>query len=1058
MMKKALLLLLLFPGMAVLAHANTKTPAANVTVDTSTFHQNLNSTDDTVQKALVTLDTTAGGGGGNPGGSNNSIQYNNNGVFAGGLMYYVAGNVGIGSPNPTAALDVVGGIKTQGFTLNVGSSLNGKVLLSDANGNGTWQNIPSGSGTVNPGFMNQFAYYATDGTAVNSQPSLYFDSASGNIAIGSTSADQALQVNGAVHASSFIGPGILSGLTANKIPKASNATTLVDSLINEISGNIGIGSSTPGQALDVQGTIRGTNLTVGTLTGILKAAFGNVTTATSGTDYAPATSGTSILKGNNAGGFANAVGGVDYQTPLTFSTGLTNGAGTVVVNTSQSINQLSNLSTNGVVTTTGGTGNLVVVSPGSLGVGLWTQGPVGINTTSNVGIGSTTPIQALDVNGTIRTTSMVTTGNVGVGTSTALNQTLTVQGNIALQGGASPSYITGSNFGIGSTNPGQAIDIQGTLRTTGFILSTGAVSGYILETNSVGVGTWVTAPTSGGTPGGSASQLQFNNSGVFGGVSGSGVAGNNVGIGSVNPEYGLVVGANGVKVVGSNPSSFSTNVGINSTNPGQWLDIQGTARMLGFQMNVGSSLNGKVLTSDANGNGSWSAAGGSGTVTTVSVVTANGISGSVANATTTPAITLTPFLTSAGINWQDVNLFKTISGGINWQDLRQVVQNVNINWPDINSGASIGKGAVNWNDISGFIPGAVLTAIDTNSANWNNTILIKSGNVGVGSAAPGQKFDVNGTVRATNFSGAGTSLTGTASSLSIGGNAATSTALASTPTGCSSNLFANSIDASGNLGCGAPFSLTTTGTSGAATFSAGTLNIPNYTTGGGSNFWVAGTGGTIGIGTTANVAIGTLSGTGALIVSGGNVGIGTLTAGSPLTVGTGLTVSSTGALVASSAAIGGSGTYGGTLGVEGLAASNNGFTNGQLNGYFGGGNYTFNCNMNGTLGGQNGCNIVGASSSGTTNNIKISSANSTGGTWNITGGNNGAKKIATFQDDGNVGIGTNVPAYPFAIVAANIGISTTSPAELSTTFNGKGATSCVCTQFKAGLCVSGSCT
>lgn len=33
--------------------------------------------------------------------------------------------------------------------------------------------------------------------------------------------------------------------------------------------------------------------------------------------------------------------------------------------------------------------------------------------------------------------------------------------------------------------------------------------------------------------------------------------------------------------------------------------------------------------------------GGSGTVTTTSVVTANGVSGSVANPTTTPAITLT---------------------------------------------------------------------------------------------------------------------------------------------------------------------------------------------------------------------------------------------------------------------------------------------------------------------------------------------------------------------------------------------------------------------------------
>ena len=51
--------------------------------------------------------------------------------------------------------------------------------------------------------------------------------------------------------------------------------------------------------------------------------------------------------------------------------------------------------------------------------------------------------------------------------------------------------------------------------------------------------------------------------------------------------------------------------------------------------------NGKVLGTDGT-NTSWvTAGGGSGTVTSVSVATANGVSGSVANATTTPAITLT---------------------------------------------------------------------------------------------------------------------------------------------------------------------------------------------------------------------------------------------------------------------------------------------------------------------------------------------------------------------------------------------------------------------------------
>lgn len=60
---------------------------------------------------------------------------------------------------------------------------------------------------------------------------------------------------------------------------------------------------------------------------------------------------------------------------------------------------------------------------------------------------------------------------------------------------------------------------------------------------------------------------------------------------------------------------------------------------------VGSD--GQVLSADAASAGGvkWIAAGGTGTVTTLSVVTANGFAGTVANATTTPAITLTTSIT-----------------------------------------------------------------------------------------------------------------------------------------------------------------------------------------------------------------------------------------------------------------------------------------------------------------------------------------------------------------------------------------------------------------------------
>lgn len=60
---------------------------------------------------------------------------------------------------------------------------------------------------------------------------------------------------------------------------------------------------------------------------ILKANFGGFTSAVSGTDYAPATSGSSILKAS-AGGFASAVSGTDYA-PATSGTSVlkANGSG-----------------------------------------------------------------------------------------------------------------------------------------------------------------------------------------------------------------------------------------------------------------------------------------------------------------------------------------------------------------------------------------------------------------------------------------------------------------------------------------------------------------------------------------------------------------------------------------------------------------------------------------------------------------------------------------------------------------------------------------------------------
>lgn len=137
------------------------------------------------------------------------------------------------------------------------------------------------------------------------------------------------------------------------------------------------------------------------------------------------------------------------------------------------------------------------------------------------------------------------------------------------------------------------------------------------------------------------------------------------------------------------------------------------------------------------------------------------------------------------------------------------------------------------------------------------TSLSSNQNVGIGSINPGQRLDVNGTMRSTGFTLSGQ---GASSGFIMQGNSV------GVGTWVNSNTLSGVIN-----------TFTTTGSSGASTFSGGTLNIPQY--GSGTNFWLntAGTG-NVGISTTNSVGIGTTGGDVgvALVVANGNVGLGTI--------------------------------------------------------------------------------------------------------------------------------------------------------------------------------------
>jgi len=143
-------------------------------------------------------------------------------------------------------------------------------------------------------------------------------------------------------------------LTSTSLNTSGNLTEATSSILNIVGGTGSVGGS--GITIEVR---QANTSQAGFLSSANWNTFNNKQNAL-GFTPAVQTSGTSILKGNGSGDFSSATAGIDYEVPLTFSTGLTKVANTVTVNTTQNLLRLSNLTTNGFVRTTGGDGSLSV--------------------------------------------------------------------------------------------------------------------------------------------------------------------------------------------------------------------------------------------------------------------------------------------------------------------------------------------------------------------------------------------------------------------------------------------------------------------------------------------------------------------------------------------------------------------------------------------------------------------------------------------------------------------------------------------------------------------------
>ena len=297
-----------------------------------------------------------------PAGSNTEFQYNNNGSFGATSLMVFTGNdeIQIGQQTTEQGKLIVSGqaAGTSGLIKIEGKSARGVTFSVQPETNVNYDVIFPETG---PGGNNKILESDT----------------SGNLAWIST------PVPGPITAS--------TGIT-NYIPKYSSSNALANSVIYESSSNIGIGTTTPAEKLEVAGNIK----TTGQI---------QVTTA----------SGYGIIEiGGPSGGF------IDLKGPSTDDY------------------------------------DLRIISGGS-GGSFWTGGfghVMTLNSSGNVGIGTTSPTTKLDVSGTINLTNLT----------------------VSAAQGTNGQVLTSTGSGVGWQTP--------TDNNSTYSLGTGASAGQIILTGS----------------------------------------------------------------------------------------------------------------------------------------------------------------------------------------------------------------------------------------------------------------------------------------------------------------------------------------------------------------------------------------------------------------------------------------------------------------------------------------------------------------------------------------------------------------------------------------------
>lgn len=421
----------------------------------------------------------------NAGGNSTELQFNNNGMFGG-----VPGTSWNGSK---LTLGNVGNVRLTG-------GINGYFLQTDGDGNLTW--APAGNGTGGngtPGGANTQVQFNDEGD-FGGDAGFTYDKVQNVLVVPAieTPLIEADQVT----ANYFVGNGsLITGLqvdTANYVSQSSQPNiTSVGTLVSLTSnGNVSFANAN--------------NISLGSVS--------NVKISGGLTGYVLTTDGTGNLSWQSAGSGSGSPGGTNTQIQFN-STGNFGGSGAFTFNSvSNAVALTGNLSIrnltandatfygNGVFS-----GN-VTAQDYLLGDGTYITN-VQANVANTVAVSSQPNITSV---GTL--TSLAVSGNVisGQFISAAGFQTAG-SANVATLRVTSTANFTGPIVASGTVNLSNSGNI--TLGSISNLHISGGLNGYVIQTDGLGNLSWAASGGGGGgtNPGGSDTQIQYNNGGSFGG-------------------------------------------------------------------------------------------------------------------------------------------------------------------------------------------------------------------------------------------------------------------------------------------------------------------------------------------------------------------------------------------------------------------------------------------------------------------------------------------------------------------------------------------------------------